>query len=227
KDNLPCFITVTCEFTKFDNPLRITAGELTFQNKEGGAISLVTTTRAIYISIGENFNELLADELFGYGVNVPNTPAEGLRMAKSEISSDLRRVVFYIGDPAMHLAFPKKNIRLTKLNGVPIAEATDTLKALSKVKLEGEVVNAAGTLMADYNGVLEAKVFDKNVMRQTLRNDGNGDVMNFITLGEGIFNGQASVNNGLFEFEFVVPRDIQIPVGKGRVSLYEIGGAHV
>ncbi len=225
KNNLPCVITVTCEFTKFDNPLRITAGELTYQNKESGAISLVTTTRAIFVSTGEDFNVLLADELFGYGLDVPNTPAEGLRRAKRDIPSNLRRVVFYIGDPAINLAFPKKSIRLTKLNGVPVAQATDTLKALSKVKLEGEVINAAGMVMTDYNGVLEAKVFDKNVMRQTLGNDGireNGELitMNFITLGEGLFNGQASVSNGIFEFEFVVPRDIQIPVGKGRVSLY-------
>jgi hypothetical protein len=226
-NNLPCMITVTCEFTKFDNPLRITAGELTYQNKNGGAISLVTTTRAIYVNIGVNFNVLLADELFGYGVDVPNTPAEGLRRAKAEIGSDLRRVVFYIGDPAMQLAFPKKSIRLTKLNGMPIGQATDTLKALSKVKFEGEVVNESGALMTDYNGILEAKIFDKNVERQTLGNDGTQRnrtgpvvIMDFITLGEGIFNGQATVANGLFEFEFVVPRDIQIPVGKGRVSLY-------
>lgn len=221
KNNLPCIITVTCEFTKFDNPLRITAGELTFQNKNGGAISLVTTTRAIFIGTGVTFNEALASELFGYGVDVPMPPAEAFRRAKEEnINSPLRRVVFYIGDPAMHLAFPKKSIRLTKLNGVPIAQATDTLKALSKIKLEGEVINAAGMLMTNYNGVLEAKVFDKNVMRQTLDNDDKGFIMNFITLGEGLFNGQATVANGLFEFEFVVPRDIQIPVGKGRVSLY-------
>ncbi len=226
-NNLPCMITVTCEFTKFDNPLRITAGELTYQNKNGGAISLVTTTRAIYVDTGVDFNVLLADELFGYGVDVPNTPAEGLRRAKAEIGSDLRRVVFYIGDPAMQLAFPKKSIRLTKLNGVPIGQATDTLKALSKVKFEGEVVNESGALMTDYNGILEAKIFDKNVERQTLGNDGTKRnptgpvvIMDFITLGEGIFNGQATVANGLFEFEFVVPRDIQIPVGKGRVSLY-------
>ena len=57
-------------------------------------------------------------------------------------------------------------------------------------------------------------------MRQTLDNDNHGIIMNFITLGEGLFNGQATVSNGAFEFEFVVPRDIQIPVGKGRVSLY-------
>ncbi len=59
KNNLPCVVTVTCEFTKFDDPQRITAGELTFQNKEGGAISLVTTTRSIGIQLGIDFNEAL------------------------------------------------------------------------------------------------------------------------------------------------------------------------
>ena len=220
KDRLPCFITVTCEFTKFDNPLRITAGELTYQNRDGGAISLVTTTRAIFISTGVEFNDSLADQLFGFDTENPNPPAEGLRISKRDMVSNLRRVVFYIGDPAMPLAFPKKNIRITALNGVPIEQATDTLKALSKIKLAGEVVSASGTLLTNYNGVLEAKIFDKNVMRQTLDNNDNGIIMDFTTLGEGLFNGQASVSNGRFEFEFVVPRDIQIPVGNGRVSLY-------
>lgn len=220
KDKLPCIITVTCEFTKFDNPLRITAGELTYQNTEGGAISLVTTTRAIFINTGVLFNQLLADQLFGFNTEVPKPPAEGLRISKTRISSDLRRVVFYIGDPAMPLAFPKKNIRLTTLNGVPIAQATDTLKALSKVKLQGEVVTPEGAVISDYNGILEAKLFDKNVQRRTLDNDNHGIYMDFTTLGEGVFNGQASISNGRFEFEFVVPRDIQIPVGTGRMSLY-------
>lgn len=220
KDKLPCFITVTCEFTKFDNPLRITAGELTYQNREGGAISLVTTTRAVFINDGVNLNDLLGDQLFGYGRDVPLPPAEGLRKAKNLTGTPLRRVIFYIGDPAMPLAFPKKNIRLTALNGVPIEQATDTLKALSKIKLQGEVVSTSGTVLTDYNGTLEAKIFDKNVMRQTLDNDNQGVIMDFTTLGESLFNGQASIVDGRFEFEFVVPRDIQIPIGNGRVSLY-------
>ncbi len=219
-DNLPCIITVTCEFTKFDNPLRITAGELTYQNKNGGAISLVTTTRAVYIHIGVDFNERLANQLFGFDTEVPAPPAEGLRISKTQIPSETRRVVFYIGDPAMPLAFPKRDIQITKLNGIPIAQATDTLKALSKIKMEGQIVNSAGNPLTDYNGVLEAKIFDKNVMRRTLDNDNNNIFMDFTNLGEGIFNGQATIANGSFEFEFVVPRDIQIPVGKGRVSLY-------
>lgn len=220
KDNLPCFVTVTCEFTKFDNPLRITAGELTYQNKEGGAISMVTTTRAVFISVGIEFNKKLADPMFGYDVDEPKVPAEALRIAKNNLITATRRVVFYLGDPAMPLAFPKKDIRVTKLNDVPLAQATDTLKALSRVKLEGEILDLNGQVMTDYNGVLETKLFDKNVMRRTLDNDHNNVFLDFVTLGEGLFNGKASIQNGQFQFEFVVPRDIQIPVGKGRLSLY-------
>lgn len=220
KDNLPCFVTVTCEFTKFDNPLRITAGELTYQNKEGGAISLVTTTRAVFINVGIEFNKKLAKPMFGYDMEVPEVPAEALRLTKNSISTETRRVVFYIGDPAMPLAFPKKDIRITKLNGVPVEQATDALKALSKVRLEGEVINEFGQVATNYSGTLEARVYDKNVMRRTLDNNNNNYIMDFITLGEGMFNGRASITNGRFNFEFVVPRDIQIPVGKGRVSLY-------
>ena len=219
----PLLVTVTCELTKFDNPLRITAGELTFWNKEGGAIGLISTTRAITASTGSDFNILLATYLYGFETNNPNPPAESLRLAKIEIGNNTeRRVVFYIGDPAMPLAFPKKEIRLTSLNGIPVSQTTDTLKALSKVRLGGEVVDEAGGILSNYNGVLEAKVYDKDIDRQTLANDGgaNGFVMDFVTLGESLFNGKATVSNGTFEFEFVMPRDTQIPVGTGRVSLY-------
>ena len=57
-------------------------------------------------------------------------------------------------------------------------------------------------------------------MRRTLDNDNNNVYLDFVTLGEGLFNGKASIKNGHFDFEFVVPRDIQIPVGNGRISLY-------
>ena len=222
KNKYTCIVTITCQFTKFDNPQRVTAGELTYWNKEGGAISLVSTTRSIGLFLGVRFNEALAKHLFGYGLNVPVTPAEALRLAKNDLGIDdrLRRVVFYIGDPAMHLAFPKQNIELTTINGVPVNQSPPVLQALSKVKMEGRVVDENGNPLTNYSGILSAKVFDKRVQRQTLDNDNQGFVLDFTTLGEGLFNGQATVTNGNFEFEFVVPRDIQIPVGTGRVNFY-------
>jgi len=221
----PLVITVTCEFTRFDNPLRPTAGEFTYWNLNGGAIGLVTTTRSIGVGLGVQFNNALAPILFSFGSDNFETPAESLRITKNNISNVLRRVVFYVGDPAMQLAFPKQEIRLTTLNGQPLSKTTDTLKALSRVRLGGEVLSESGSILTNYNGVAQIKVFDKRVQRQTLGNDGvreDGEllILDFETLGSGIFNGQASVVNGLFEVEFVVPRDISIPVGNGRVSMY-------
>ena len=225
KNRYSCIVTVTCEFTKFDNPLRITAGELVYWNKEGGAVSLITTTRSVAADVGVVFNQQLAPVLFGFGRNIPYPPAEAVRISKNNINSPNRRVIFYIGDPAMHLAFPKQKIKLTTLNGVPVGQATDTLKALSKIIIGGEIHDENNVLQTNYNGVLAAKLFDKNAERNTLGNDGTTSggellILDYLTLGEILFNGQANIINGLFEFEFVMPKDTQIPVDTGRLSFY-------
>jgi len=225
---LNCFVTVTCEYTKFDNPLRPTAGEFLYWNKEGGAIGLITTTRQIFVSVGVAFNIVLEEYLFAFGSNDYPSMAEALRLTKNDqtISGiEQRRLVFFIGDPAMKLAFPKPNIVLTEINDVPITGDTDVLQALSRAKIEGEVVDEFGNPMPNYNGVLSATIYDKEIQRSTLGNDGttqNGQliILDFNTLGETIFRGQATITNGKFEFDFIVPRDIGIPVGTGKVSFY-------
>ncbi|ESU20925.1 hypothetical protein FCR2A7T_12470 [Flavobacterium cauense R2A-7] len=222
----PLFVTITCEFTRFDNPFRPTAGEYMYWNKAGGAVALVTTTREIGISTGENINQVLNSKLFSFGSNNYESIAEALRQTKNQTSFGDRNVVFCVGDPALKLAIPKPKIRLTKINDVPVTQPTDTLKALSYVKLTGEVVDEFDNLQSSYNGDLAVQIFDKNLNRSTLGNDFTVNssnqliIMNFVTLGETIFRGNAAVTNGQFEFGFIVPRDIRIPVGTGRVSFY-------
>lgn len=221
-----CIVTVTCEFTKFDNPQRITAGELSYWNKDGGAIALITTTRSISTITAVDFNDLLAPELFGYEMDIPNTPAEAVRIAKNSVASQNRRVVFFVGDPSMRLAFPRQKIELITLNDIPITESTEVLRALDKVKLSGEIRDNNGNVLEDYNGIIEIKLFDKNRNRSTLGNDGVTDesgellIMDFTTLGGVLFNGKATVSNGVFEIDFIMPRDTQIPLGAGRISFY-------
>ncbi|MGS2726766.1 type IX secretion system sortase PorU [Psychroserpens sp. BH13MA-6] len=222
------FVTVTCEYTKFDNPQRPTAGEYTYWNKEGGAISLITTTRQIFVTVGVSINEKLGEFLFNFGTNESISMAEALRLTKNDpsiVGINQRSLVFYIGDPAMKLAFAKPEVRLTKVNDVNLSEFNEPIKALDRVKLSGQVYDTAGNFLDNYNGILTATVFDKEIDRQTLGNNGvteNGSliILNFKTLGETLFKGQATVTNGEFEFEFVVPRDLGIPVGPGKVSFY-------
>lgn len=220
------FVTITCEFTRFDNPFRTTAGEITYWNSKGGAISLATTTREITVDLGERINEKFAEHLFDFNDTGYVSVAEALRLAKNNESNNLKRVVFYVGDPALKLAIPEPNIKLTAINGIAISDPTaPALEALGRVTLSGEIVDATDQVITSYNGKLATTIYDKKQNRTTLGNDGvtNGSgllLLDYETLGEIIFRGQATVENGVFEFDFVVPRDISIPLGEGRVSFY-------
>ena len=216
----PLFITITCDFSRFDNPFRPTAGEYTYWNPKGGAISMITTIRSISQSTAQDFNDNILQYLFSYGSNQYNSIAESLRIAKNISPSSSSNVVFYIGDPALMLAIPRPRIVLTKVNDVAITQPIDDLQSLAYVKLTGEVQDENGAPLTSYNGDLSVNIFDKSINRSTLNNDGNSPVMNFNILGETIFRGNASVTAGNFEFGFVVPRDIRIPVDNGRISFY-------
>ncbi|MCW1147965.1 type IX secretion system sortase PorU [Flavobacterium lacisediminis] len=221
----PLFITITCEFTRFDDPNRFTGGEYMYWNKSGGAIALAATTRQIGVTTGFVMNNYLSEYLYAFGSTNYPTISEALRLTKLATTSDNRRVVSFIGDPAVKLAIPRPKVVLTKVNDVPVNQPLPVLQALSLVKITGEVWDENDAVISNYNGDLAVQIFDKDINRSTLGNNGvtNGSgliIMNFVTLGETVFRGNASVVNGQFEFSFVVPQDIRVPVGNGKISFY-------
>jgi len=223
-NTLPLLITVTCDFSRFDNPNRITAGELTFKSQTGGAASMITTTREVFISTGQRFNEQLIRILLSFN-NEDFTIAEALATAKNNFSSTQKFFIYYFGDPAMKLAIPKPNVRITKMNDVNVTQSLDTIKALSKIKFEGIVTDEANTILNDFNGTLSTTIFDKSIDKTTLDNDGFGVKMIFDTQDSKIFRGKSTVTNGAFSFDFVVPKDIKIAYGKAKLSFYAENGA--
>ncbi len=221
----PLFITITCEFTRFDDPGRQTGGESMYWNPSGGAIGLIATTRQIGQSVGLNMNSIFSEELFSFGSSEYPTIAEALRVTKINTGSSNRRVVFYIGDPALQLAIPKPKVVLTAVNDIPLSGAIPNFEALAPIKISGMLTDENDQLLSDYNGDVAIQIFDKQINRSTLGNDGtqiggSTVILNFNTLGETIFRGNATVNNGLFELNFVVPQDIKIPLGNGKISFY-------
>lgn len=216
----PLFVTITCEFSRFDNPIRPTAGEYTFWNPKGGAIAMITTIRSIGQFSAENFNPLLTRNLLSFGTNTYTSMAEALRISKNTNPNTSTNVVVFIGDPALQLAIAKPKINLTKVNDVIISQPIDDFKSLAKMKVAGEVTDENNNLLSNYNGEIATIITDKSATRNTLNNDGNSPSISFSVLGEAIFRGNATVKNGQFEFSFVVPRDIRIPVGNGKISFY-------
>ena len=222
-NTLPLLITVTCDFSRFDNPNRITAGELTFKNKVGGSAAMVTTTREVFISTGQRFNEQLIRILLGF--NEGNySIAEALAIAKNQFSSTQKFFIYFFGDPAMKLAIPDPNVRITKMNDKEITQSLDTIKALSKIKFEGIVTDNLNNPLPNFNGTLSTTIFDKSIDKETLDNDGFGVVMTFDTQDSKLFRGKSTIENGAFSFDFIVPKDIKIAYGKGKISFYAENG---
>ena len=218
----PLFVTSTCEFSRFDNHDRQTAGELIYQNPTGGAVSLISTTRQIYVTNGINYNNILSKYLFSFGSEDYTSIAEALRKAKSEFSdNNQKRIIFYIGDPALKLNIPNREVKITHINGTAIDSATDEqlqLSALDRITLEGVAADNLGKIETSFNGTVSLQVFDKEVERSTLGNDGHKKMV-FKSLGNQVFQGLSSVKNGKFTFNFVVPKGIDLELGKARLTM--------
>ena len=214
----PLMITVTCEFSRFDNPLRPTAGEYVFWNQNGGSSAMISTTREIFISTGQIFNRSLIKNLLQ--IDTEQSMAEALMRTKNETFSTQKFFVYYFGDPAIQLGRAKPNVQISKLNGKDISQVKDTLKALSKINIEGWVTNSNNQILDDFNGEISTTIFDKPLDKTTLDNDNFGRKMEFTAVESKIFRGRATVNNGKFELTFVVPRDIRIAFGQAKFSFY-------
>ena len=181
---------------------------------------MVTTTREVFIGTGQKFNEQFIPVLLEFE-DEDLTIAESLKETKNQFSTSKQKFfIYYFGDPAMKLSIPKPNVIITKMNGKGVSQALDTLKALSKVSFEGIVADKDNTILKDFNGSLSTTVFDKSINKTTLDNDGFGEVMRFDTQDSKLFKGNSTVTDGVFKFDFIVPKDIKVAYGKGKLSFY-------
>ncbi len=220
KDHLPLFITATCDFSPYDDADFHSAGESLITNNNGGAIALITTTRLVFAFQNFDMNSRVLDYLFQDFQGRKPTVGEILLEAKNgAAASENNRKFVLLGDPAMTLAYPKHDVVTTKINGQPISQI-DTLKALSKVVIEGEVRSQAGQLLSGFNGIVYPSVYDKKAVYQTKGQDLESQQANFELQNKVLFKGKASVLGGKFSFEFIVPKDINYAFDNGKVSYY-------
>jgi hypothetical protein len=228
-NNLPLFVTATCEFSRWDDPERTSAGEYTFLNPKGGSIALLTTTRLVYASpnfvLNQNFYNIAFEELNG---EMPRL-GDLYRLTKAASGSSVNNRNFtLLGDPALMLAYPKEKVYTTQINGNSIlSNPTDTIKALSVVTISGYIGDENGNKLNSYNGILYPTVFDKAKNITTLSNDGLTDSppMTFSLQKSILYKGKVNVTNGDFTFSFIVPKDIDFLYGNGRISYYAENGS--
>ncbi|WP_237144645.1 type IX secretion system sortase PorU [Pontibacter pamirensis] len=225
KDNLAFFLTATCEFGRYDDPARASGAEVALLHEEGGAIGLVTTTRPVYSNGNRVLNRNFFKNAFTtLGNRMPRLGDLVLHTKNNSITDNIsgstgvnNRNFSLLSDPSLQLAYPQLQAQITSINGSQ--DATDTLKALSKTTLKGQITTSAGSIAANFNGDLRLTVYEKPTTRYTLGDERSQKVP--VQLRENIiYDGKVNVQQGVFETAFVVPKDIAYHYGAGKIMLY-------
>lgn len=219
---MPVLFTATCEFAKYDDPNFQSAGELAVLNPNGGAIASLTTTRLVYVPSNSAINRAFWTQ---YGFPGPNDPIPTVgdvfqKLKNRPNKTDDDKKFALMGDASMKLAFPEHLIVVDSVQGEDFKTFADTLKAFEIVTLKGHIQERGKGLLKDFNGNLWVTIFDKPNSQFTLDNDNNGAKITFDEQNSVIFNGQVSVNKGMFTIIFVVPKDISYQVGTGKAIFY-------
>ncbi|MBC7694962.1 MAG: type IX secretion system sortase PorU [Burkholderiales bacterium] len=227
KNNLPLMVTATCEFSRFDDPDRTSAGEYCLLNENGGAIGLMTTVRLAFSGLNFILNNAFYDHALTPMAN-GKMPRIGdiYKLTKRQIGTNEQyRNFVVLGDPALRLSYPEQKVFTSTINTQTLtALSSDTLKALALINVTGYVGDKNGNKLTGFNGVVYPTVFDKEATIYTLGNDAGSLPIPFILQKNIIYKGKSEVINGDFSFSFLVPKDITYNFGKGKISYYAHNG---
>ena len=230
KNNMPLFVTATCEFSRFDDPDRTSAGEYCLLNENGGAIGLMTTVRLAFSGL----NYILNDKFYNHALSpMPNGKMPHIGdlylLTKRDLAPGNSQYMNFVilGDPALKLAYPQQRVFTTSINSQAVTPTSiDTLSALSLLSITGYVGDANGNKLTNFNGIVYPTVFDKAVTVTTVANDASSNPLPFLLQKNIIYKGKSEVINGDFTFSFLVPKDISYNYGIGKISYYAHNGVN-
>ena len=230
---LPFMVTATCDFGQFDHPEYVSAAEQLVLRANGGVISVVTTTAAVYADYNARINsQYLAAQVTRNPDNSWNTFGDACRIGKNATyvqSLSIGELVNFrkfalLGDPALTPDFPKYKVDLDSVqDGATFARA-DTIKALGAYVMYGSVRDNAGNLLSDFNGPLSVSFYDKPIVVSV--DNYRYHQQKFNLRQSLVYKGKVTVTNGKFSFTFITPKDINYDFGTGKLSTYAQNGVY-
>ncbi|MFN5055750.1 MAG: type IX secretion system sortase PorU [Bacteroidota bacterium] len=231
ENRLPFFITATCDFAPFDDQSQFSLGEDLLLGRNTGAIGMVTTTRLVFASsnreMNNNFLSFLtarnADNTFSRLGNVLKD-AKNYTYQNSTDYVNVRKFTL-LGDPVMRLAMPEHFVTTNAISLEGSSKTVDTLSALNKYTVTGEIKTAAGNLLSSFNGNIYPVLYDKPKNLKTLANDADSKSMSFSSYANILYKGKVKAENGKFSFTFTLPKDIDYAFGKGKLVYYAENGS--
>jgi hypothetical protein len=208
----------TCDFGYYDIPNFQSGAEEMLFLKDAGSIATFNSCRLVFSGQNHAINFTLMKDLLALprdtmNLNVPI----GLSVFKTKMEHyTINDQKFHLlADPTLRLNVPQYSGSVDSINGVPLT-ADIQIKALSDTKVSGTIIKPDSSKWNDFNGEGLLTVFDSE-RTKLIESIGNYPML---IQGGVIFRGRVSVNNGQFEAEFVVPKDISYENKHGKIIFY-------
>lgn len=218
-DRLPFVHTATCEFSKFDNPSIVSAGELMFLNPHGGAIAMLTTVRPTMGQNNQKVSKSFHKHLYERQDDQPLRFGDIVRLTKSDpkffSSTNIGFVLF--GDPALRFSVPLQSVATLSINGQNAPNFSQAT-AGSLLTVEGCVSPTGGKIDTLFNGEVSVCLYDKKTKFTTLGNMVNP--RDYTYYNDILFEGKATVKEGRFTVQLQVPIDVNYCEGNACLSYY-------
>ena len=231
-ENLPLWITASCDIMPFDGTTA-TLGEEAMLNKKGGSVAFWGTTRTVFANYNKSINTAFLKHVLSFTDGKPTTLGEAQRLAKMEMintgQDKTRNKLQYslLGDPALSLNLPALTTVIDSINGIPVGGGSQiVLKGGAIVKVKGHVARG-NDKVSDFNGLMTATVRDtRELITCKKQEETSNSAFVYYDRQKILYNGSDSVKNGDFSFTFAVPRDLNYADGAGLINVYAVNNDH-
>jgi len=222
-EKLPLMVTASCNFAPYDQPgLQAIAWDALMKNSNG-IIGLVAANRLVFAYSNKQINDLFIQQLLVKNNSGNyNTIGEALQKAKmadwaigGDKVNDLKFNL--MGDPALNLNLPNYQMNVQKINNKNFI-GHDTLLSGIKYTLQGNILKN-GLLLSNYSGHLEMIVYDAAKAKKTLANLPTSMSVPILVQENILFKGKASIINGKYAIDFILPVQVVNPSNPLRIEL--------
>ena len=229
---LPMWVFASCNVMPFDANVS-NIGESLILKEKAGAIAVMASARTVYSNYNSALNMLLTKYLLATDKNGRRfTIGDAVRFTKSSLvtgedgySDPTENKLAYalLGDPAVTLALPTNQVVVSSCRGKSGVNNNKVKASAGDVMtVDGEIRDATGNIIDDFDGIIDLTVFDNKETVTTKGNIGEKQILDYDSYEKKIYIGSDSVRNGRFSISFPVPLDINYSDDYGLMNFYAL-----
>ncbi|MBQ3770674.1 MAG: type IX secretion system sortase PorU [Bacteroidaceae bacterium] len=229
---LPMWVFASCKVMPFDANVS-NIGESLILKEKAGAIAVMASARTVYSNYNSALNMLLTKYLLATDKNGRRfTIGDAVRFTKSSLvtgedgySDPTENKLAYalLGDPAVTLALPTNQVVVSSCRGKSGVNNNKVKASAGDVMtVDGEIRDATGNIIDDFDGIVDLTVFDNKETITTKGNIGEKQILDYDSYEKKIYVGSDSVRSGRFSISFPVPLDINYSDDYGLMNFYAL-----